>query len=165
MGVRTFARIKHLIWDQLLASKAVFSFCVQNRTFCNLECLHCFCSLSKGIFNALKRYYVWPWNTLTVIKIVYSSPEAMVEFSGERKLKLSLSCKIYIKRSRYFFIRLKQNSPITSHAKLALCKESDTPFFVYLLKGRRVTFRRQTAFFKARFTTAPRFLFDNNYPN
>ena len=27
-----------------------------------------------------------------------------------------------------------------------------------MLKGRRVTFRRQTAFFKARFTTAPRFL-------
>ena len=25
--------------------------------------------------------------------------------------------------SRYFFIRCKQNSPITSHAKLALCKE------------------------------------------
>ena len=39
-------------------------------------------------------------------KIVYSSPEAMVEFSGGKKLKLSLSarqkpiCKIYIKRSR-----------------------------------------------------------------
>ena len=44
----------------------------------------CFCSLSKAIFNALKRYYVWPWNTLTVInKIVFTSPEAMVEFSGE----------------------------------------------------------------------------------
>ena len=59
-------------------------------------------------------------------KIVYSSPEAMVEFSGEKELKLSLSkpiCKIYIERSRYFFIRHKQNSPITSHAKLALCKE------------------------------------------
>ena len=75
---------------------------------------HCFCSLSMGIFNALKRY---------------SSQEAMVEFSGEKKLKLSLSarqkprCKIYIERSRYFFIRRKRNSPITSHAKLALCKE------------------------------------------
>ena len=42
---------------------------MQNRTFCNLECLHCFCSLSKGIFNALKRYYIWPWNTLTVINV------------------------------------------------------------------------------------------------
>ena len=64
-------------------------------------------------------------------KIVYSSPEAMVEFSGGKKLKLSLSavfvkksiCKIYIERSRYFFIRRRQNSPITSHTKLALCKE------------------------------------------
>ena len=41
-------------------------------------------------------------------KIVYSSPEKMVEFSGGKKLKLSLSarqkpiCKIYIERSRYF---------------------------------------------------------------
>ena len=62
-------------------------------------------------------------------KIVYSSPEAMVEFSGKKKLKLGLNacqkpiCKIYVERSRYFFIRRKQNSPITSHAKLALCKE------------------------------------------
>ena len=62
-------------------------------------------------------------------KIVYSSPEVMVEFSGEKKLKLSLSArqkpifKIYIERSRYFFIRRRQNSPITSHAKLGLCKE------------------------------------------
>ena len=32
-------------------------------------------------------------NTLTVIKIVYSSPEAMVEFSGEKKLKLSPSAR------------------------------------------------------------------------
>ena len=81
-------------------------------------------------------------------KIVYSSLEAMVEFSGEKKLKLSLSArqkpirKIYIERSRYFFIRRKQNSPITSHAKLTLCKEC-TPFFVYLLKGRRVEPRYQ----------------------
>ena len=42
-------------------------------------------------------------------KIVYSSPEAMVEFSGEKKLKLGLSarqkplCKIYIERSKWFF--------------------------------------------------------------
>ena len=31
MDARTFARIKNLIWDQLLATKAVFSFCVQDR--------------------------------------------------------------------------------------------------------------------------------------
>ena len=66
-------------------------------------------------------------------KIVYSSPEAMVEFSGEKKLKLSLSaiCKIYIERSRYFFIRRKQNSPIISHAKLALCKECNQILLIY----------------------------------
>ena len=50
-------------------------------------------------------------------KIVYSSPEAMVEFSGEKELKLSLSarqkplCKIDFERSRYFFIRRKPDSP------------------------------------------------------
>ena len=63
-------------------------------------------------------------------KIVHSSPEAMVEFSGEKSSNLALTLvknpyhrKIYIEMSRYFFIRRKQNSPITSHAKLALCKE------------------------------------------
>ena len=47
-------------------------------------------------------------------KIVYSSPEAMVEFSGEKSKNLALAlvknpyhCKIYIERSRYFFIRRK----------------------------------------------------------
>ena len=49
MGVRTFARIKHQIWDQLLSTKAeiiqslaVFSFCVRNRRFCCLEFLFLF---------------------------------------------------------------------------------------------------------------------------
>ena len=43
-------------------------------------------------------------------KIVYSSPEAMVEFSGEKRLKLGLNacqkpiCKIYVERSRYFLL-------------------------------------------------------------
>ena len=64
-------------------------------------------------------------------KIVYSSPEAMKEFSGEKKLKLSLSARQ--KRSRYFFIRRKQNSPFTSHAKLALCKEcNQILLFLYI---------------------------------
>ena len=66
-------------------------------------------------------------------KIVFTSPEAMMEFSGEKKLKLSLSARqknllTYanlksFERSRYFFLRQKQNSPITSHARLASCKE------------------------------------------
>ena len=109
---------------------------MQIRTFCNLECLHCFCSLSKRILNALKRYYVWPWNALTVMnKIVFTSLEAMVEFSG-KKLKpkrLSKTPLTYVnlysfERSRYFFVGRKQNSPITSHAKLALCKECNQIF-------------------------------------
>ena len=59
---------------------------MQNRTFCNLECLHCFCSLSKGIFNALKRQLrlAMEYADGDKCKIVYSSPEAMVEFSGEK---------------------------------------------------------------------------------
>ena len=35
-------------------------------------------------------------------KIVYSSPEAMVEFSGERKLKLSLIVKFILKGQGIF---------------------------------------------------------------
>ena len=52
-------------------------------------------------------------------KIVFTSPEAMVEFSGEKKLKLSLSaCQEYsFERSRYFFLRDKQTSRITNHAR------------------------------------------------
>ena len=59
-GRRTFARIKHLNWDQLLATKAEI---IQNRFACETEDFvirnFCFCSLAKGTFNALKRYYVW----------------------------------------------------------------------------------------------------------
>ena len=60
---------------------------VQNRRgFCNLKFF--FCSLLKGIFNALKRYYFWRkpdkmhWRC-RINKIVVTSPEAMVEFSRE----------------------------------------------------------------------------------
>ena len=49
MDARAFARIKNLIWDQLLATKAeiiqnlaVFSFRVRNRRFCNPEFLFLF---------------------------------------------------------------------------------------------------------------------------
>ena len=56
-GCRTFARIKHLNWDQLLATKAEiiqnlagFSFCVRNRRFCNPEFLFLLtCEGNKGI--------------------------------------------------------------------------------------------------------------------
>ena len=55
----------------------------------------------------------------TVInKIVFTSPEVMVEFSGG---KLLTSVNLYsFERSRNFFLRRKQNYPITSHATTAL---------------------------------------------
>ena len=80
---------KNLIWDQRLAtkaeviqSKAVFSFCVRNGRFCNLECLFLF--TFEGNIQCAKKCITSPCNALTVINnIVFSSPEAMVEFSGE----------------------------------------------------------------------------------
>ena len=98
-GRRTFARMKHAIWGQLLATKAEI---IQSKQYFHFACKtedfviwnFCFWSLLKGIFNVLTRYYVWVWNTLTVInKIMFTSPEAMVEFPGEKKLKLSLSAR------------------------------------------------------------------------
>ena len=86
-GHRTFARIKHLIWDQLLATKVIqsklyFRFACETEDFVIWN--FCFCSLLKGIFNALKKGITSPGNALTVINnIVFTSPEAMVEFSGE----------------------------------------------------------------------------------
>ena len=80
---------------------------IKNVTYlsCNYPELSCIflllaCSLSKGIFNALKKVLrlvsatecadsdkqdcVY-WNALTVInKIMFTSPEEMVEFSGEK---------------------------------------------------------------------------------
>ena len=73
-----------------------------------------------------KGYYVWPWNALTVInKIVFTSLEAMVEFSGKelKPKRLSKTPLYSFERSRYFFVGRKQISTITSHAKLTLCKE------------------------------------------
>ena len=58
-------------------------------------------------------YYIWrqPWNALTVInKIVFTSPEAMVEFSGEKGKTLALVknqfniCKfIFVLKVNVFF--------------------------------------------------------------
>ena len=98
----------------------VFLFCVQNRTFCNLECLHCFCSLSKRILNALKRYYVWPWNALTVMnKIVFTSiKKGIFSLDVNKYLRLQVTLN-----SRYAKIVIRYS------------------FIIYLLKGRRVTFR------------------------
>ena len=66
--VGTFARTKNLIWDQLLATKAEISYPELSYIFVSVQNRRRFCNL-KGIFNALKRHYVWPWNTLTVINV------------------------------------------------------------------------------------------------
>ena len=66
-----FARIKHLIWDQLLATKAeiiqsytVFLFCVRNRRFCNLEFLFLF--TFEGNIQCAKKGITSPCNALMV---------------------------------------------------------------------------------------------------
>ena len=57
-------------------------------------------------------------------KIVFTSPRSNCEIFGGKKLKLLTSVNLYsFERSRNFFLRRKQNYPITSHATTALCKE------------------------------------------
>ena len=63
-------------------------------------------------------------NALTVInKIVFTSPEAMVEFSGKKNITSAL---VKTFANIYSFIRAtgKQKSPITNHAT-TLCKECE----------------------------------------
>ena len=109
-GRRTFARIKHLNWDQLLATRAeiiqslaVFLFCVRSRRFCNAEFLFLF--TCKGNVQWAKKVLRLAMEHRTVInKIVFTSPEVMVEFSGGKKLKLLTSVNLYsFERSRNFF--------------------------------------------------------------
>ena len=86
-GRRTFARIKYLNWDQLLATKAeiiqnlaVFSFCVGNRRTEFLFLFTC-----KGNIQCAKKVLRLAMEHRTVInKIVFTSPEVMVDFSGEK---------------------------------------------------------------------------------
>ena len=87
-GRWTFARIKHLNWHQLLATKAeiiqslaVFSFCVRNRRFCNPEFLFLF--TCEGNIQCANKVLRLAMEHRTVInKIVFTSPDVMVEFSG-----------------------------------------------------------------------------------
>ena len=109
-GSRTFARIKHLNWHQLLATKAeiiqslaVFSFCVRNRRFCNPEFLFLF-TCEGNIQCAKKVLRLAMEHRMVINKIVFTSPEVMVEFSGGGKLKLLASVNLYLfERSRNFF--------------------------------------------------------------
>ena len=65
-------------------------------------------------------------NALTVInKIVFTSPEAMVEFSGEKNITALVKTNIYsFERSILLRATGKQKSPITNHAT-TLCKECE----------------------------------------
>ena len=128
MDARAFARIKNLIWDQLLATKAeiiqnlaVFSFRVRNRRFCNPEFLFLF--TCEGNIQYAKKVLRLAMEHRTVInKIVFARSNGGI-FWG-KKLKLLTSVNLYsFERSRNFFLRRKQNYPITSHATTALCKE------------------------------------------
>ena len=97
-GRRTFARIKHLNWDQLLATKAeiiqnlaVFSFCVRNRRFCNPEFLFLF--TCEGNIPCAKKVLRLAMEHRTVInKIVLLRQKQWWNFLGE-KVKTFNSCK------------------------------------------------------------------------
>ena len=63
-------------------------------------------------------------NALTVInKIVFTSPEAMVEFCGKKKYKTFANIYSF-ERSILLRATGKQKSPITNHAA-TLCKECE----------------------------------------
>ena len=71
----------------------MFSFCVRNRRFCNLEFLFLF-TFEGNIQCAIKVLRLAMEHADgDKCKIVFTSPEAMMEFSGEKKLKLSLSAR------------------------------------------------------------------------
>ena len=110
-GRRTFAKIKHLISScwllRLKLSRVklyfVFACKTENRRFCNLEFLFLF-TFDRNIQCAKKVLRLAMEYQTVINKIVFTSPEAMVEFSGGKKLKLGLSaCQKYsFERSRYF---------------------------------------------------------------
>ena len=95
---------------------------MRNRRFCDLEFLFLF-TFEGNIQCAIKVLRLAMEHTDgDKCKIVFTSPEAMMELSGEKKLKPSLSAR-QKNKSRYFFLRYKQNSPVTSHARFKPCKE------------------------------------------
>ena len=110
---------------------------MQNRTFCNLECLFLF--IFKGNIQCAKKVLrlVMEYADGDKCKIVYSSPEAMVEFSGEKKLKLSLSarqkpiCKFILKGQGIFSLDVnKKPRFLKARFSTAYCGSC---LFMYLL--------------------------------
>ena len=66
---------------------------MQNRRFCNLEFLFLF-TFEGNIQCAIKVLHMaMDHADGAKCKIVFTSPEAMMEFSGGKKLKLSLSAR------------------------------------------------------------------------
>ena len=78
---------------EIIQSSAAFSFCVRNRRFCNPEFLFLF-TFEGDIKCAIKVLRLAMEHADgNKCKIVFTSSEAMMEFSGEKKLKPSLSAR------------------------------------------------------------------------
>ena len=75
---------------EIIQSYAVFSFCMRNRRFYNLEFLFLF-TFEGNIQCAIKVLHLAMEHADgDKCKIAFTSPEAMMEFSREKELKLSL---------------------------------------------------------------------------
>ena len=145
IDVRAFARVKNLIWDQLLAteaeiiqSQAVFSWlCKTEGDFVIWN--FCFCLLSRSPKLMVLRPALAMECRTVINKIVFTSPEAMVEFSGEKNNISALVknqplgtrlVKNPFNLCKFIFVwkvnkKTSSLSPITNHAK-TLCKECET---------------------------------------
>ena len=104
----------------------------------------CFCSLSKGIFNALKRYCVWLWNTLTVINVrscLLRQKQWWNFLRGKKKLKLSLIVIVRFKGQGIF-----------NRAAMGRARFMVYPWFI-------IIFFNRAAMGRARFMVYPWFIF------
>ena len=101
MGVRTFARIKHLFGTScwlvrltLSRVKLYFRFACKTEHFVIWNVCIVSVHFQREYSMRLKVLRLaMEYADSDKCKIVYSSPEAMVEFSGEKKLKLSPSAR------------------------------------------------------------------------
>ena len=81
IDVRTFARVKNLIWGWNSPELSCIFVAVQNRRwFCNLKFLFLF-TFPEYLTRVLPPVLAMECPTV-IKKIVFTSPEAMVEFSG-----------------------------------------------------------------------------------
>ena len=128
IDVRTFARVKNLIWGWNSPELSCIFVAVQNRRwFCNLKFLFLF-TFPEYLTRVLPPVLAMECPTV-IKKIVFTSPEAMVEFSGEKN-KVSALVKNPFNLCKFIFIwkvkgKTSSLSPIANHAK-TLCKECET---------------------------------------